>query len=324
MSKTCIEWVPDAELQRHHTSGATMGTRWTAQFYARVGYDVHAVVGELELAVASVDAQMSNWRTDSDLTRLNRAAPGEWVAVPGNLATVLATALEIGRETDNAFNIGIGDLVDAWGFGPGDHRDARRPTDSRPCPPIDEVLEVDVRNCRARRHAAVPLDLCGIAKGFGVDELARVLKTAGMGSWLVGIDGEMRAHGSKPDGASWAIAIEAPDFHRRAAMGVIELSDAAVATSGDYRHWMDIGDERISHTMDPRTGAPVRNAIASVTVVTSSSCIRADAFATALMVLGIEAGHACAEQHGLDVLFSVREAGALRTSGTGCFARLHA
>src|SRR5690606_37383345 len=151
--------------------------------------------------------------------------------------------------------------------------------------------------------------LSGIAKGFGVDELARVMDRAGFRSWLVGIDGEMRARGAKPDGTAWTIAIEAPDFDRRAAMGVIELADAAIATSGDYRHWIDVGAERISHTMDPRSGEPVRNGIASVTVV-APDCMSADAFATALTVLGIDAGLACAERQRLDALFTVREGAA--------------
>jgi thiamine biosynthesis lipoprotein len=241
--------------------------------------------------------------------------------VPANLAAVLARALEIGRDTDDAFNVGVGELVGAWGFGPGDHRGPCHPTGRHPCSPIGEVLDVDVRNCRVRRHAAIPLDLCGIAKGFGVDELARVLERHGISSWLVGIDGEMRARGTKPDGGAWTIAIEAPDFHSRAAMGMIELSDAAVATSGDYRHWIDIGGERISHTMDPRNGEPVRNGVASVTVV-ASDCTDADAFATALLVLGLDAGRACAERHRLDALFAVRDGDAVRTAGTGCFAGL--
>jgi thiamine biosynthesis lipoprotein len=297
-----------------------MGTRWTAQIHAPLGYDVRPVVAELASAVASVDAQMSNWRADSDLSRLNRAVPGDWVDVPPNLATVLARALEIGRATDGAFNIGIGQLVGAWGFGPAAHRGARHPALPLPCPPMGEALDVDVANRRARRRADVSFDLCGIAKGFGVDELARVLDAAGLRAWLVGIDGEMRARGSKPDGTAWSIAIEAPDFHRRAAMGVIELRDAAVATSGDYRHWTDIGAERISHTMDPRNGAPVRNGVASVTVV-SADCTRADAFATGLLVLGIDEGLACAERHRLDALFAMRDGDELRTRGTGCFAR---
>ncbi len=188
-----------------------------------------------------------------------------------------------------------------------------------PCRPIDELLEVDVARGRARRLADVAFDLCGIAKGFGVDELARVLDRHDIGAWLVGIDGELRARGCKPDGSPWAIALEAPDYDRRGAMGAIDLVDAAVATSGDYRHWADFGGERLSHTMDPRAGAPLRGGIASVTVVVPT-CTDADAYATALMVLGAQAGRAHAERHGLDALFVVRDGDALRTIGCGAFA----
>lgn len=319
MSKTSIEWLADARVQRCRTSGATMGTRWTAQFHAPLGQDIEAIVTRLDRAVTAVDAQMSNWRADSDLSRLNCAALGHWVPVSANLAAILRRALEIGAETDNAFNIGVGRIVGAWGFGPAGEEGALRGAGPDPCPPLDEVLDVDAENGRARRLAPVTLDLCGIAKGFGVDELAHVLERQGIDSWLVGIDGEMRAQGSKPDGDAWAIAIEAPQREHRAAMGVIELADAAIATSGDYRHWRDLDIGRISHTMDPRTGAPLRNGVASVTVV-AKDCTSADALATALMVLGAEAGPALAERRGLDALFVVREGDALLTRGTGCFA----
>ncbi|CAJ5280453.1 ApbE family protein [Burkholderia pseudomallei] len=388
MSKTSIEWSPGARLNRCRASGATMGTRYGAQFYAPPTADARAIAAALDAAVRAVDAQMSNWKADSDLSRLNRATPGSWTPICANLAAVLVRAREIGRETNNAFNIGVGTLVDRWGFGPGaaanrqadnewaanrqaagrhtvDRRTVDRHTADRhtadrqtkdgrtpdrqparpadpanglsgaidarrrasilrgpvpsPCRPIDELLEVDVARGRARRLADVAFDLCGIAKGFGVDELARVLDRHGIGAWLVGIDGELRARGCKPDGSPWAIALEAPDYGRRGAMGAIDLVDAAVATSGDYRHWADFGGERLSHTMDPRAGAPLRGDIASVTVV-APTCTDADAYATALMVLGAQAGCAHAERHGLDALFVVRDGDALRTIGCGAFA----
>ncbi|CAJ3893396.1 ApbE family protein [Burkholderia pseudomallei] len=388
MSKTSIEWSPGARLNRCRASGATMGTRYGAQFYAPPTADARAIAAALDAAVRAVDAQMSNWKADSDLSRLNRATPGSWTPICANLAAVLVRAREIGRETDNAFNIGVGTLVDRWGFGPGaaanrqadnewaanrqaagrhtvdrhtvDRHTADRQTADRqtkdgrtpdrqparpagpanglsgaidarrrasilrgpvpsPCRPIDELLEVDVARGRVRRLADVAFDLCGIAKGFGVDELARVLDRHGIGAWLVGIDGELRARGCKPDGSPWAIALEAPDYGRRGAMGAIDLVDAAVATSGDYRHWADFGGERLSHTMDPRAGAPLRGDIASVTVV-APTCTDADAYATALMVLGAQAGCAHAERHGLDALFVVRDGDALRTIGCGAFA----
>jgi thiamine biosynthesis lipoprotein len=298
-----------------------MGTRYSARFHAPEGADLRGIVAELAAAVTAVDRQMSNWKCDSDLSRLNRAAAGDWVAVPANLATVLVRAIEIGRETGNAFNIGVGDLVDAWGFGPkGPQRLPTPPDGPRPCPAVDELLEIDVGGCRARKHRPVALDLCGIAKGFAVDELAGVLDRHGIGSWLVGIDGEMRCRGAKPDGTRWAIALEAPDEERRAAMGVVELGDAAIATSGDYRHWLAIDGQRLSHTMDPRTGHPLQSALACVTVI-ATVCIDADAYATALMVLGEQAGKACARHLGLDALFVSRVGDGLRAAGTGGFER---
>ncbi len=319
MSKTSIEWLPGPRLNHCRTSGPTMGTRYSARFHAPPGADVKAIAAALHAAVTEVDRQMSNWKADSDLSRLNRAPPGAWTPIPANLATVLARAIDIGRATDNAFNIGVGDLVDAWGFGPGGARlPARAATPSHPRPPIDTLLDIDRPGSRARKHGAVALDLCGMAKGFGVDELARVLDGHGIGSWLVGIDGEMRARGGKPDGSPWAIALESPQDDRRSAMGVIELGDAAVATSGDYRHWVQVGDRRISHTMDPRSGAPLQGPLASVTVL-SPRCMDADAYATALMVLGEAAGHQHARNHGLDALFVVRGDDGLRAFGTGFF-----
>ncbi|HET8748282.1 MAG TPA: FAD:protein FMN transferase [Ramlibacter sp.] len=320
MSKTSIEWLPALRLQDCRISGDTMGTRYTARFHAPVSADVQAIADALEAAVTTVDRQMSNWKPDSDLSRLNRAAPDVWTPIPPKLALVLQRAVEIGRESDNAFHIGVGDLVDAWGFGPAAARQLDAPAaQPRLRTPIEQLLEVDVPGCRARKHGPVALDLCGIAKGFGVDELARVLDGYGLQSWLAGIDGELRARGTKPDGTGWSIALEKPSEDVRAAMAVIELQDGAIATSGDYRHWAKVAGQRVSHTMDPRTGAPLRSALASVTVV-ARRCMDADAYATALMVLGEEAGRAHAQRAGLDALFVVREGERWRASGTGCFA----
>jgi thiamine biosynthesis lipoprotein len=319
MSKTSIEWLPAWRLNLCRSSGDTMGTRYSAHFHAPPGADLRGIVADLAAAVTAVDDQMSNWKADSDLSRLNRAAVGDWVPLPANLTAVLMRSLDIGRETGNAFNIGVGNLVGAWGFGPtrGSHAPIR-PEGACPCPALDELLEIDIGGCRARKHQPLALDLCGIAKGFGVDELARVLDRHGIGSWLVGIDGELRSRGTKPDGAPWAIALEAPEDDRRAAMGVVELGDAAIASSGDYRHWLEIDGKRISHTMDPRAGQPLRGALAAVTVI-APVCADADAYATALMVLGPQAGHECARRLGLEALFVARVGDGLQASGTGSF-----
>jgi thiamine biosynthesis lipoprotein len=299
-----------------------MGTRYSAQCYAERDLDPSSLATELEMAVQEVDQQMSNWKTNSDLTRLNNAPVDVWVPIPGNLATVLSRATEIGCETGNAFNVGVGDLVDQWGFGPhgAGQLNMSAPSSRMPRMPVSEMLEIDIAQSRACKRAPLALDLCGIAKGFGVDQLGRVMDRNGLHSWLVGIDGEMRARGTKPAGSAWALAIERPEYDRREAFAVIEISDVAIATSGDYRHWSETQGMRVSHTMDPRTGAPLSNRIASVTVL-AATCMDADAYATALMVLGHERGVQFARRKGLDALFLVREGTGVRATGTGCFGQ---
>jgi thiamine biosynthesis lipoprotein len=304
------------DLIRHALNGPTMGTRWTALFFAPPGFDPAPVQAALQVAVAAVDAQMSTWTPDSDLMRLNAAPVGHWQHIPAELAAVLALGLAIGRASGGAFDIGMGDAVRAWGFGPvaADPR-AIRSVAAAPRRPAHEVLELDGN--RARKTAPVSLDLNGIAKGHGVDRLAEVLRDHGIRHALVGIDGEMRAMGRRPDGRPWTIAVEAPDRDRRAPHSLLTLQDAAVATSGDYRHWVTVNGRHLSHTMDPGRGAPLLAPPASVTVI-APTCAEADAWATALMVTGVDAGAVLARQAGLDALFLARDdAGGVQGIGIG-------
>ncbi|HQU69030.1 MAG TPA: FAD:protein FMN transferase [Albidovulum sp.] len=302
---------------RHALNGPTMGTRWSALFHAEPGFDPAPAQAALQLAVAEVDAQMSTWKPDSDLMRLNRAPVGAWVDVPAGLAQVLDLGLSIGRASGGAFDIGMGDAVRAWGFGPDEaSADGIRRAMAATRPPTHEVLEIDRAALRVRQHAPVTLDLNGIAKGHGVDRLAGTLRDLGITAALVGIDGEMRAMGLRPDGKPWTIAVEAPDLARRAPHSILALEDAAVATSGDYRHGVIVRGMRLSHTMDPATGGPLRSSPASVTVV-ARTCAEADAWASALMVLGPKAGGDLAAHLGLDALFLMREADGIRPYAVG-------
>ncbi|MGP1357134.1 FAD:protein FMN transferase [Roseicyclus sp.] len=293
------------ELTRHALNGATMGTRWSALFFAEPDFDPAPVRAALQAAVDEVDGQMSTWNPGSDLMRLNAALVGEWVAVPAQLAAVLRLGLEIGRASSGAFDIGMGDAVTAWGFGPAaaapDGIHVAMKTRRRPA---HEVLEFD--GDQLRKAAPIALDLNAIAKGYGVDRLAETLRDHGISDGLVGIDGEMRAMGLRPDGEAWTIAVEAPDAERRTPHSILELQDASVATSGDYRYWVEVQGRRLSHTMDPRRGAPLIASPASVTVV-ARTCAEADAWATALMVLGPDKGAALARRSGLDALFLLRD-----------------
>ena len=187
---------------------------------------------------------------------------------------------------------------------------------AQPRIPAWEALTLDPAAGTARKHAPVSVDLNGIAKGYGTDRLADVLSVHGIAAALVGIDGEMRAMGLRPDGEAWTIAVEAPDRDRRAPHSILALQDAAVATSGDYRHWVRVGSGTLSHTMDPHRGAPLAQSPASVTVI-APTCAEADALATALMVLGEERGLAQARALNLDALFLLRTADGIRTAATG-------
>lgn len=294
------------DLTRHALNGPTMGTRWSAQFHTAPDVDTAAIQTALQAAVAEVDAQMSTWSADSDLMRLNATPVGEWCDVPAMLMTVIALGLDIGRASKGAFDIGMGDAVTAWGFGPAEAAPDRiKAAMNTKRVPASDALDLDVAAGRLRKTAPIALDLNGIAKGYGVDRLAETLRGFGIMNALVGIDGEMRAMGLRPDGAPWSIAVETPDPESRSAHSVLALQDAAVATSGDYRHWVEVQGRNLSHTMDPHRGAPLMSSPASVTVV-AQTCAEADAWATVLMVLGAEQGAALARTLGLDALFLLR------------------
>jgi len=300
-------------LRRYSLNGETMGTRYTAVFYAPEGMDAQAVSASLFAAVDQVDRQMSNWTSASDLCRLNAAPENTWITMPPELAHVLETGLKVGLQSNGAFDMGVGALVAAWGFGPSARPlPPQRPApDRQPFRPATALLEVDRIRQQVRKREPITLDLSGIAKGYGVDQLAHCLDSWKVSNYLVGIDGEMRARGVKPGGEAWAVAIEKPTFGKREVSGVMELQDAAIATSGDYRHWVEIDGKRYAHTMDPRSRQPLSNCLAAVTVL-MPSCMLADAWATALLVLGEKDGVALAREKGIDALFVMREGSRLR------------
>tara|TARA_R110002020_G_scaffold5841_6_gene23969 strand:- start:3481 stop:4425 length:945 start_codon:yes stop_codon:yes gene_type:complete len=305
------------DCERHALNGPTMGTRWSAVFHAPAVTDPEPVRAALAEAVDVVDRQMSTWQPDSDLMRINRAPVGTWLPAPADLMQVLSKGLEIGQLSDGAFDIGMGDVVTAWGFGPQEaDTQAIRTSLGKAHARAHEHLELDRDALLIRKLAPITLDLSGIAKGYAVDQMMKVLHRLGIENALVGVDGEMRARGLRPDGRPWTIAVERPDYEGRAPLSIVELNDSAVATSGDYRHWVDAGPQRLSHTMDPARGGPLTDAAASVTVLTET-CMEADAWATALMVAGTRKATLLVKKHALAVLFVHRDGNALRQTHIG-------
>lgn len=296
-------------LTRHALNGPTMGTRWQALFWLPDGQEAEQVQADMASAVARIDDQMSLWKPESDLCRLNRAPVGNWVDLGAEITQVLQAALRIGARTGWAFDIAVGGTVAAWGFGPeAADQDAIGAALRAPRVRAGEALELDVPNRKARRMADCRFDLNGIAKGYGTDCLVKVAADHGITGVLAGLDGDLRAAGTRPDGSAWPVAIEAPEYDRREAARMIEITDLAVATSGDYRHWVDVAGQRLSHTVDPVVGAPVIKGVASVTVLAATGA-EADAWATALMVLGEQAGVALARANQVQAMFMRRPEG---------------
>jgi len=278
-----------------------MGTSWSV----RIAAPPEALAAGIEPAIgAALDrivAQMSQWEPESDLSRFNRATPGSWTSLPPEFAQVLGAALDVAARSDGAFDPAMGALADQWGFGPSGPR-TRAPDIAG----IGERrIDFEPLLLRVRRTAGAALDFSGIAKGYAVDAVAACLRAMGLEDFLVEIGGELRGHGIKPDGQPWWVDIEqAPGVAVRPIR--VALHGLAIATSGDYRRHFEADGRHYAHTLDPRTGAPLANGVASVTVL-HAECMRADAWATALTVLGPEAGLATAEREGLAMHMVVRE-----------------
>jgi thiamine biosynthesis lipoprotein len=309
----CGRTPPKAGVTR--LAGRTMGTTYGVVLADLPdGADRRALHRDLEAILGRVDAQMSTYRADSELSRFNEAPPGAWVPVSGDTLSVVEAALAVARLSGGAFDPTVGPLVDDWGFGPGPamppgaaggrssglaSRVGHELVATRPRPPA-----------LRKRRLAVRLDLSSIAKGFALDRIAAHLEGLGAGRHLIEIGGELRGGGRAPHGRPWRVGIEQPEAGRRAVRRVLRLEGRALATSGDYVAYFERDGRRYSHIIDPRSGRPVDHGLAAVSVV-ADSAMRADALSTALMVLGPEAGFRLALREGVAALFVVREGEAL-------------
>lgn len=311
-------------------SGPTMGTQYSvkvvcAKRLAAATQDEMAT-GIAE-ALASVNAKMSTYRDDSELSLFNATKTTEAFPLSSDTISVIAHAQRVSEETGGAFDITVGPLVNAWGFGPG----------GRVTPPSDsevaalrqrvgyEKLSVDTVGETIRKSRNdVYCDLSAIAKGYAVDRVASLLDDYNLAGYMVEVGGEVRTQGTNARDEAWRIGVEQPDTGERKARRVIALSGLSMATSGDYRNFYTKDGARVSHTIDPRTGVPVQHALASVTVL-APQCLFADAYATALMILGPEDGYRFAEEYDLAALFIVRtEEGGYEERATSEFAGVFA
>ncbi|SFM18466.1 FAD:protein FMN transferase [Marinobacter zhejiangensis] len=277
----------------------------------------------IEEVLRSVDASMSTWRDDSELSLFNSAEDqSQWHEVSPELLEVLTAADGISRFSEGAFDITVGPVVNLWGFGP----------EARPevVPSADELarrleligyqnIELQETPPAVRTTSHQYLDLSAIAKGYGVDAVARYLDRAGIGAFLVEIGGEIRVKGRKPNGEAWRLAIEEPVSNDRQVNRVVVLDNHGLATSGDYRNYFEADGQRFSHTIDPLTGKPISHNLASVTVI-AENCMLADGIATAFNVMGYEKARALAIRDNIPAYFIVRTGEGFESHYTPAFS----
>ncbi len=290
-------------------NGETMASTWSVKIA-----DMPASLPPQQLAdriqgvLDGINQSMSTYRDDSELSRFNQAPAGTVMAVSPDLFDIVQQSLKVWRLSQGTFDITVGPLVNLWGFGP-EGRPDRVPDETTRQAAWKRVgsdalvLHTDTRQLEKQKD--LYLDLSGIAQGFAADRVAALLEEQGIRRYLVEINGEMRIGNGKTPDQPWRIAVERPVQALHTVDRIFEVVDVAVATSGDYRNYFEFEGKRYSHTVDPRTGKPIDHTLVSATVITGNGA-EADAWATAMMVLGPEQGLAVADANGLAVYLLVK------------------
>lgn len=304
-------------------TGACMGTTWNARVVSE-----HAP-GSLHTEIAAVleriEASMSHFRDESELSRFARIPSGDAFAASADFIQVMHAALEVARCSNGAFDPTVAPAIEAWGFGAHN-----RYSDAGFQIPLAakfrssaawQKLRIDATNCLIQ-PGGVSLNLAAIAKGYAVDAVSEHLSSNGYPHHLIEVGGELRGTGIKPDGNPWWVEFDSPAKDCPLPVTRLALHGISVATSGDYRRAYKLGNRTLQHTIDPRTGAPVERGLSAVSVI-HKSCMHADAWATALMVAGSRMGLALAEKYNLNVLMQWRDAdGCWQEACSSAFRRM--
>ena len=321
----CFFWLiscdrPSTQKQLSF-SGPTMGTTYSIKLIDSVhGHSVEQLQSWVDEELLNINRIFSTYIPDSELSRLNQAATHLELPLSDSLCYLLRLNLDISKDTAGRYDVTIGPLVNLWGFGPDDSRgipteqaiaEAKARVDYR-------ALAFDCEQQRFQKTKSVYVDLSASAKGYATDMLAELLQTKGYEHAMIEVGGELRLVGKNASGADWRIAVEKPTVDRTGAVQILAVSDVAVATSGDYRNYYEVDGQRVSHTIDPVTAAPIKHKLASVTVVMEDGA-RADAWATAFNILGPEESFALAEEKNIAAYFLIGEGEAFSTKYTTAF-----
>lgn len=319
--------LPPGGSTLYTANGRAMGTGWSARLMLPPGMDGAFMEQVLQAELDEIVAQMSHWSQDSLLSRYNDAPAGSWHALPAQFYDVVAYALDMADDSGGAYDPAAGELVQLWGFGPSARYDQPRFT-APDALTIDALLArraacrpvLDRANRRLLQPGGATLDFSSVAKGYAVDRMAACLEARSVRHFVVEAGGELRGAGVKINGEPWWVEIEGvPDSAGN--QPIVALHNLAIATSGDYRQYFQHGARRAAHTLDPRSGQPVANDVASVTVL-AATCMAADALSTALTVMGPQQGLAFADARAIAARFLVRSGDRLVEHVSGAWAAL--
>ncbi len=312
----------DKEPDVVRLSGETMGTTFNI---TAIGEDLDeaALAASVEQALAEVNAKMSNWDPNSEVSTFSASTSTDPVAISDEFALVLAAANDVHEKTGGIFDVTLGPLIELWGFGP------RKPEDPVPSDTDIQAALNGVGQARlltldastgtlAKSDPSVGINLSAIAKGYGIDAVAETLQDAGIEDYLVEIGGDLVTKGQNDQGEAWRIGIEKPEAGSQTVQLIVSLDDRGMASSGDYKNFFEQDGVRYSHIIDPTTGRPITHRTTSVTVL-AENAMMADAWATAMLALGQEKGLELAEQHKLAVYFISRDV----TGGDDAYITVH-
>lgn len=301
-------------------SGLTMGTSYSVQWTELPeSVEISELQTGIETRLEEINDLMSTYLPHSQLSGFNRSRETGWHAVEPELAELTSLALSISKQTRGAFDVTVGPLVNIWGFGP-DEIEFSFPTQTE----INIAKRsVGYQHLQARLEPAalnkkivdLYVDLSAIAKGYAVDEVAKILDSNNISDYMIEIGGEVKGKGKAPHGEAWRIGIETPQTQRGDIEAVLSLDNIGIATSGDYRNTFEHEGVTYSHTINPNTGRPVKHNLASVTVMHASVAV-ADAWATAFMVLGPKETYKIAQQQQLAVFIITREEDRFKTTAS--------
>lgn len=288
-----------------------MGTTYNIVTVGEVaGVDVQVLQAEVEASLADVNSKMSNWDVASEVSRFNSLQQTTPLEVSQDLIAVMVRANDVYRKTGGRFDVTLGPLIELWGFGVRSLED--------PLPSNEDVknalnsigqgkyLELDsAARTIAKNSPSVAINLSALAKGYGIDVVANKLTELGFENYMVEVGGDLRTAGKNDKGQVWRVGIEKPEPGLREIKRVVAISDLSMATSGDYRNFVELDGVRFSHIIDPLTGRPITHWTTSVSVI-AADAMTADAWATALLVLGNKEGLKVANDNNIAAYFISR------------------